>query len=88
MSTTTLNRLLLTLGILLASDGTLLALTPGRFVALRRSPWLPDQVNSTLDRLASRAGTGRATGAAAAAAGLALVLAALRRTKPAGSLGR
>ena len=83
MNAVTINKLLLTGGILLASNGALLAATPARFAALRKTRWLPDRVNGALDALARRDTPARAAGLAAAIVGLVLLLVALARTEPA-----
>ena len=82
MNRMTMNKLCLTGGILLASNGALLAATPERFAALRTMRWLPDGVNARLRALARRDAASRATGAFAAVAGLLLLLLAVARTDP------
>lgn len=83
MTAITLNKLLLTGGILLASNGALLAATPARFATLRKMRWLPDRANGALNALARRDAPARAAGVSAAVVGLSLLLVAVARTEPA-----
>ena len=86
MDTMTLNKLCLTGGILLASNGALLAATPERFAALRTMRWLPDPVNRGMNGLAHRRTAARAVGAAVTVLGTLLLALALARTDPNGQV--
>ncbi len=77
-----INSVAVELGLLLAGNGILLALSPGRFATLRRNSMLPERYNTTLDRLAVDDSTGRAAGTTAAMAGVALIAFGLKQTQP------
>jgi hypothetical protein len=79
----TTNRALLLAGSVCAANGALLLLAPGRFVALRRTSWLPAAYGEALRWLARHRGASRGIGLAAAAGGLALLAAGVLRTEPA-----
>lgn len=78
-----INSLAVGLGLLLAGNGVLLALSPGRFATLRQSGIMPERYNATLDHLAIDESTGRAAGTTAALAGAALIAFGLTQTRPA-----
>lgn len=77
------NSVAIGLGLFLAGNGVLLALSPGRFATLRHSGMMPERYNATLDRLAVDDRTGRAAGTTAALAGAALIAFGLTQTRPA-----
>jgi hypothetical protein len=82
----TTNRALVLAGSVCAVNGALLLLAPGRFVALRRTSWLPAAYGAAygeaLRWLARHRGASRGIGLAAAS-GLALLAAGVLRTEPA-----
>lgn len=83
MDRQTLNQVIVLAGSVLAVNGALLLVSPGRFAALRRAAWLPRRANDALDRLGQARTAGRGIGAAATAGGLALLVAGMRRVEPA-----
>ena len=79
MSTHKTNKFLALIGSLLAVNGGLLAVSPRRFAALRKSNMLPSQANAWLDGLARHSGTSRPVGLGLVALGLLLLAAGLFR---------
>lgn len=77
-----INSIAVGLGLLLAGNGVLLALSPGRFATLRHSGIMPERYNATLDQLAIDDRTGRAAGTTAALAGASLIAFGLKQTHP------
>lgn len=77
-----INKGIVAVGLLLAGNGILLALSPGRFAALRQSGMMPDRYNASLDQLAVASANGRAIGTTAVLTGTALIAFGMKRTRP------
>jgi hypothetical protein len=75
------NKLLVNVGSLVATNGAILPVSPGRFVQLRKTSLAPDAVDETLSRLMKRADLGRAIGATALALGVAMIAVGMCRTE-------
>lgn len=75
------NKLLVNIGSLVAANGAILLVSPGRFVQLRTSSWTPAAFDDRLGRLSTRGDVGRAIGAAALAVGVTMIAIGMTRTQ-------
>lgn len=75
------NKLLVNVGSLVAANGAILLVSPGRFVQLRTTSLAPVAVDETLTCLAKRVDLGRMIGATALAIGVAMIAVGMSRTQ-------
>jgi len=75
------NKILVNVGSLLAANGAILLISPGRFEQLRTSSWTPAVFDDTLGHLAKRGRLGRIVGGTALAAGVVMIAVGVSRTR-------